>query len=328
MIKSVFTSTLSILCSSVSLFAQVSKTSIVEHFTNTSCSICAANNPSILSNLSANPLVLNIRFHPSSPYSNDFFNQQNKTENDDRTKFYGIYGSTPKVVLNGTSIAYNTLNTALPPLATATSNFKISVQQVKVNADSFNVITIIKKVAADTSKNAFLFVGAIEDTVFQTTNNGETKHLNVFRKSLTKINGNAISLPSAVGDSIVISHFYKANSSWQVRKMHSIGILQYANKTVINSAKSVNTALNLSSIFEIHNTEKAVLAFPNPTNGIITIKENMKSLEVYDYQGKLLKEFKNLTANQAIDISRLNKGIYILINKEMNEQRIQKIDLQ
>jgi hypothetical protein len=48
---------------------QVAKKIIVEHFTNTKCSICASRNPGFHTNLSANPTVQSISIHPSSPYS-------------------------------------------------------------------------------------------------------------------------------------------------------------------------------------------------------------------------------------------------------------------
>ena len=83
-------------------FAQVLQTVVVEHFTNTRCGICASRNPGLFNNLAANPKILHIAVHPSSPYSTCLLNQHNKVENDARTNFYGIYGGTPRIVINGT----------------------------------------------------------------------------------------------------------------------------------------------------------------------------------------------------------------------------------
>jgi len=81
--------------------AQISQKVIAEHFTNTKCSVCASRNPGLIQNFVSNPDVLHISIHPSSPYATCIFNQHNKTENDDRTKYYGLYGSTPRLAING-----------------------------------------------------------------------------------------------------------------------------------------------------------------------------------------------------------------------------------
>src|SRR5260221_7207968 len=78
--------------------AQVAKKIIVEHFTNTDCSICAALDPGFYANLNAHPGVLHLSIHPSAPYPNGLLYKQNATANDARTNYYGVYGSTPRLV--------------------------------------------------------------------------------------------------------------------------------------------------------------------------------------------------------------------------------------
>lgn len=308
--------------------AQVAKTSIVEHFTNTSCSICASNNPSIHSTLQANPSVLHISFHPSAPYITDVFSQSNKIENDARTNFYAVYGGTPRTVLNGVSIAYNTLGTALPPLATEMSNFQVTVKQIRIGSDSFEVETTLKKVAADTSKTALLFLGAIEDTVFQTTNNGEKFHYNVFRKALSNINGLSITLPITVGDSLVFKQGFKANSSWQLNRIHTLAILQHLNKTVITSSKSANKVDIVNGFAELDKTRISRIVSPNPSTGILFANEASQTLTIYDSYGKAVLEFTHVKPLQPLDVSSLSKGIYMFISKDLNLLQTQKVVLQ
>src|SRR5690606_21633741 len=101
-----------------------------------------------------------------------------------------------------------------------------------------NTEVVIKKIAEDDITDALLFVGAVEDTIYQTTNNGETIHYDVFRKTLTAIGGNTISMPIMVGDSVVFNLEYEPGINWQRDQLRSIGILQEINKNVINSARS------------------------------------------------------------------------------------------
>lgn len=317
-----------ILFQNVQIFAQVAKISIVEHFTNTSCSVCANNNPSIYSSLNANPNILHISFHPSSPYITDIFSQSNKVENDARTTFYNIFGSTPKTILNGLYIPYNTLNSALPTLSTETSNFKLSIKQIKKGTDSLTVESTIIKVANDTSNTALLFLGVIEDTIFQTTSNGEQKHYNVFRKSLTNINGLTLNLPQQVGDSIVIKNYYKVNSTWQINRLNTIGILQHLNQKVINSSKSKNSINIPSSIIEYGISNNEQLFYPNPANKTLNVNKFIKNLYIYDSNGKIVLELTNIIPNQIIDVSNLNKGTYIFVIKDENLFQTQKIVIQ
>jgi hypothetical protein len=300
--------------------AQITKTSIAEHFTNTSCGSCAFSNPSILSNLAANPAVLHLTFHPSSPYSNDFFNTQNKNENDDRTNHYNIFGSTPKVVLNGTNVAVSSLNTALAATATQLSNYAITISQTAVGTDSFTVNASIKKVATDTNTTAKFFIGVVEDTVVKTTNNGETHHYNVFRKSVTNTLGNSISLPTAIGDSIIINLGYKVGSTWQYDRVQSIAILQNNNKQVINAAKSTTTTVVSIPTSLTSNTKNnnGILFYPNPSNNYIVIQQAQNQVYILNNKGQIVHKQNNIAANTNISVKHLANGVYFITNNLNN----------
>jgi hypothetical protein len=296
-----------------SVEAQVARKSIVEHFTNTSCGVCVGVNPTIYSAVAANPHVLHISFHPSSPYTSDIFSLQNKTENDGRTNHYGIFGSTPRVVLNGVSVASNTLSSALTPLASAMSNFEISVSQEKHHTDSFYTTVVIKKVAADTTTNATIFAGVVEDTVNQTGNNGQASHYNVFRKSLSATNGQAIALPANVGDSIVTQFNYKAAAAWQIERLNTFVILSRNNKQVIQAAKSVNSNAPVVIPNALANTTiTQTLVYPNPSNGIFYTAMAAKKLSIVNTNGVVVRTYYNITENTRLDLSTLAKGNYFI----------------
>jgi hypothetical protein len=44
---------------------------------------------------------MHMAVHPSRPYASCVLSQHNPTENDDRAKYYGIFGGTPRVVVQG-----------------------------------------------------------------------------------------------------------------------------------------------------------------------------------------------------------------------------------
>jgi hypothetical protein len=312
------------LCLPLAINAQVAQTSIVEHFTNTSCGVCAGTNPGIYTNLNANPNVLHISFHPSSPYTSDVFSLQNKAENDARTMYYSIFGSTPRTVLNGVAIPASTLGTALPATSILNSNYSLKATQVKVGSTGFDVTVVVTKKAADTNTSAILFAGVAQDTVAQATNNGEQQHFNVFRKALTMATGNAVTLPVNVGDSIILNYSYTADATWPLEKLSTIAILQRQNKIHITAAKSTNVVAQPNSIINTIEVAKVISA-PNPSNGIITILHNCTNIVVLNLKGEVVYSSKNVASNSTINISKMPKGKYFikaLINSKWHTQQI------
>lgn len=297
--------------------AQIARTSVVEHFTNTSCSVCANSNNGFYHIITNYPGTLHISFHPSSPYRDDFFNQQNQAENDARTHFYGVFGSTPRLVVNGSAISHSALNSTLSDAANATTNFDIQVTQEQVSGNHFNVNVIIKKIATDNLSAALLFAGVSEDTIYQTTKNGENTHYNVFRKALSTVTGTNIALPENIGDSIVYHFNYTAPSNWNTNHLHTIAMLQRSDKSIINAAKSINTNNNTTGISAIEN--KTYSVYPNPvTSGSFYITIGGDELQIYSLSGQLIKTIDHVLPYQRIDAGSLNRGIYFIRLKQNN----------
>jgi hypothetical protein len=291
---------------------QIVRTSIVEHFTNSNCGVCANTNPSIYTTLNNNPNVLHITFHPSSPYANCVFSAQNPIENDARTNYYGIYGSTPRVVANGAVINTTSLASNLSAAASAKTSFKLNATQKFYN-DSVEVIVVIKKIELDSNTSALLFVGAKQDSIMQTSGNGESLHQDVFRKALTQPIGNSINLPLAVNDSLILKYNYKVNASWNAFNMQSIAILQQTNKSLLNAAQSINLNTPPTPIpAAISNIEKSSNIFPNPANQFIQIDKwaSYRMLRIYNAVGQIVLATEKL--NSKISVENLPSGFYNL----------------
>ena len=291
-------------------YAQISKTNIVEHFTNSNCSVCASQNPGIYSTLGSNPNVLHITFHPSSPYASCVFSMANAMENDARTNFYNIYGGTPRLIVNGNLTTTANLSSTLTGLNTSMTNYQVYTTQQFLTPDSVQVKVVVKKIAADTLTQALLFAGAKQDTVSQTTGNGESIHQDVFRKGLTAMNGNTISLPSNVNDSILFTFGYMLAPTWIASRMQTIVILQNLNKQVINSAESTNiisipTNLQETSIEEIK-------VYPNPSHEFVTIQSRIQfsSFEIVSMRGDIVTS--GALINNRIDLTHVASGNYYL----------------
>ncbi len=181
--------------------AQVPLQSVVEHFTNTKCGICTNRNPGFYSNLNSTSGVLHLSIHPSAPYATCALSQQNTVDNNAHTNYYGVYGSTPRLVINGdvisTSANYSASSLFTPYLG-LTSSFSLKSSQTLVGTDSVRSTIVIKKAAASTTTTASLFIDLAEDTVFFNGGNGEVTHYNVLRKSPSTASGITVTLQSMI----------------------------------------------------------------------------------------------------------------------------------
>lgn len=293
------------------IHAQVPKTSIVEHFTNSNCSICASNNPTIYSVLNNHPSVLHITFHPSSPYPSCVFSIQNPAANDARTNFYGVYGGTPKLIVNGGLVSTANLNTSLTSISSDMSNYAINTTQEFLLSDSVLIKLVIKKVGADTLSTARLSVFAKQDSIFQLTGNGESLHHDVFRKSISSITGDSINLPLNVNDSIVLTYSFKIENSWVASRVQTIAILQESNSpNVINADESYNiisTPLNVVSHMNIQNQ-----VYPNPVNNQLNLTQSStwNSFKIYTMSGREI--ISGHLFHPTINTTSLANGVYLI----------------
>jgi hypothetical protein len=301
-----------LLLASVFVSAQTARKSVVEHFTNSNCSVCANNNPTFFSVLKNYPNVFHISFYPSSPYSACYFSKQNPQDNDARTKFYNLYGSTPRFTLNGESVNLSGINSRFLALESAVSNFSISTKQSLGINDSILVRVVITKLANDTLSQALLFSAAKEDTVFYNSPNSETLHHNVFRKNHTDINGNLIGLPALVNDSVVFQFAYKPLNNWDTKRLQTLSYFQnQSNKAVINASESNSLVAGTTSIAAPGKI--AVQVYPNPASAYVHIQseQNFQRYTVFSSSGKMLVS-DNLE-NNSFSVKDLPNGLYFLV---------------
>lgn len=311
--KKIIVSLLS-LSSTIFSIAQVPLNSVVESFTNTQCSICASRNPGFHSNVVAHPSITLLTINPSSPYAGCILSKQNKVDNDDRTSWYGIYGSTPRLTINGNVIAASA-NYSDPALFSAyiglTTPFSMRVEQSNYGKDSIKAKVIIKKVVATTS-DVRLFIGLVEDTIFVNGGNGELRHYNVLRKSLTGATPLFISMAMPLGDSVIVERTGTAASFWDINRMFAMAILhENSTNKIVQSAKT--SPMKTASISNVAKTLDFNFS-PNPATH--TLKINTPSQEKISYQlynmlGLSLVQ-NSFTNSTTINVANWPNGFYIL----------------
>lgn len=303
-------------------FCQVPKKVIVEHFTNTKCSICATRNPGFYNNYTAQTGVIHLAIHPSSPYSACVFSQHNPLENDARTNYYGVYGGTPRLVIQGVVISSGSnysSSSLFTPFLGQTSPASIKIEQSKYGNDSIRSRIVIKTEASHSLPVLSLFVALAEDTINYTGSNGESVHYDVFRKSLTGASGISITLPSTIGDSLVYTLSSPANTTWNFSRIFTLAILQESTtKAVVQtqniSANAATTSIGISTIKPYKSSFTVLIA----ENNIVVKQEKFTEnnvISLYDLTGRILLQKALASSSENIPISELASGIYLYVIK-------------
>ncbi|MCB2207611.1 MAG: T9SS type A sorting domain-containing protein [Bacteroidetes bacterium] len=306
---------LTILFAATQLWAQVNQTVIIEHFTNSRCSVCAARNPAFYSLINDYPEVLHIAYHPSSPYSTCIFSQHNPAENDARTNYYGIYGGTPRVVVQGKVVApQNPLLMAsqIEEKLGQAAHFSVLVEQIQNNDQEAEVNVMIKKISeSEAALNLYAVIA--EKEINYNAPNGETMQHDVFRKVLFDI---PVTLTN-VGDSVVMNGSYSIDNEWVANQMFVAVMLQdESSKAVLQSAAS-ELLSNPQSISDQQITVRNDLFIPNPAIHFIRLNNEFEKqivhVEIYDLRGQILLAESDV---EKIDISSLNTGLYVIIARD------------
>ncbi|MCB9255857.1 MAG: T9SS type A sorting domain-containing protein [Chitinophagales bacterium] len=307
---------------------EVPKNILVEHFTNSLCSICANKNPGFYNTIEPYDKVIHIAYHPSSPYAACVFSQHNPTENDDRTNYYNLYGGTPRLVVNGEVLAASS-NLISNPILDAQNNlssaFEIQIEQFQYSSDSmYSEITISKK-AASSENLAELYVLLSEKEIAYSSPNGEDIHHDVFRKFL--LQDEQFNLPS-VGNETSILVGSKIDQDWQAKELTTTVFLQNSSSKEIIQAEQ-SDKLNFTTSIALNKLiDKAI--YPNPTKDFLYVNNDkllLQKIEIYSIIGTLVHE-ENLEdrLRAKIDAQEFGEGNYILRiyakNKEVYAKKI------
>jgi hypothetical protein len=297
--------------------AQVPQKVVVEHFTNTLCSVCASRNPGFYTNLNKQMGVLHISIHPSAPYASCMLNQHNKVENDARTSYYGIYGSTPRFVIQGSVVPSNAninAQSLFDPYLNQTSPLAVSIQILNESSTSVKVEVVVKTVAAHSLGQLVLNASAVEEVLNFAAPNGEQKQYDVFRKNFWGAGGEVFSAPTSIGDSLVFLGSIPKSVSWTLNQIYALAMIQEAaNKQIVQAERSaLLTETTTTGIQNIH-TLKAFV-YPNPAQHTVHIKlsENRPTdIAIFNIAGAAVLHTQTLTST-SLNLEDLPKGLYFI----------------
>jgi len=214
---------------------------LYEHFTNTGCGPCAAQNPIFKQFYDANTdRAHHIAFHPWWPSSADPMYQFNVDDNTKITQYYGVSG-VPDMYANGARIGSPVNASASQLDAAGASPIKIIVQQSMAN-DSIDItVTVLESDAVGTG-NYVLRVAVVEELIqFSGAPNGETEFPNVFRTFLD------YNLPIIFdGNNQTFNYKIAVDPAWKADQIYTLAyVVNSTNKKVLNSGSSLDGAIDL-----------------------------------------------------------------------------------
>lgn len=299
------------------LYAQpVPKYLLLEHFTNSRCSVCASKNPGFYNTI-ANYAdeVHHIAYHPPVPYNNCVFYLHNPDENEARADAYGILG-TPTVYLNGNLIPIAAqLITAgqLEAQIGQTSPLEIRVTE---SGDAERTVTVRVRTAAEESLPGALrlYAAVVEKVIGYESPNGEEAHYDVFRRMLPDIDG-APFFPAAPGNEVEVSYTFSIDAAWQSNEIYVVAFVQSETTgEVINSGTRFDQSTAIAALPQ----DSAVLPiYPNPSHGecyadLSGFGDGMKAICIRDLSGQILFTVQTDAARFRIQTQAFPGGLYFV----------------
>jgi hypothetical protein len=315
--KKIFSFLLSmVLASLLSAQGTAKKYLLIEHFTNSNCSVCASRNPAFYSLIGQAQYasdVHHISVHPMFPYPSCVFYQANTLENAAWTGLYPVQG-TPAIVLNGALQGpSNPILTAAKLQTFLGQTSPLSLQVTEAGPNNARTVNIkAKAVGQIPSGNYKIFVAIAEKTVNQQTPNGESVHRDVFRKMLTAVAGDAFTAPGP-GETVEFNYNFGIPNNWKADEVYVLAFVKEIDtKQVLNSGTRFNPVLSSTAEAVV----KSIQISPNPCTDVARVAladDVAESVEVLNSNGqRVFTSFESQGEKLSIKIAPLPAGVYFL----------------
>ena len=316
---------------------------LLEHFTNTLCSLCPSRNAALNEVLEANPNIIHhISYHPSVPYNQCILYNSNIPGNTSRQNLYGVQ-FTPQAFLFGAKVFQG--STLLPESALNAAlgqrgALGISVEEVQISQMG-GVTVHVRTFDTIPEGDVRIFVAIVEKTIDYQAPNGETVHHDVFRTMLPNDEGEVFK-PAAPGESITLSYAYTPDNAWASEELYAIVFIQEMNsKEVINSGTRFDLRAQLSSVPANPNGSATVIATGgqppytykwNDPSGQTTatatgLAAGNYQVSVMDAKGLIVEDTVNVAGTVGIADAWIQNKVKIFPNPSSEKVRIITEDL-
>ena len=223
--------------------AQARRIPMFEHFTQASCTPCAAQNPAFTTLKNANVGNLNhVAIHTSWPGTDPMYTA-NMPESAAMVGLYGISG-VPNVVLNGTNIGGPaSVSQAMINDAATSSPVEVIVTKTNLSGSSKMINVAVRNFDVLPPGNYIVRTMLVEKLKTYATapgSNGEKIFPNVFRATIGGTAGRAYA-PSMANTVVNYTDSIALNAAWVDSQMYVIAYVQnVATKEILNSGSNLD----------------------------------------------------------------------------------------
>lgn len=296
---------------------------LYEKFSSATCGPCASFNGSYF-----NPFLSNhpndfslISYQVNWPGTGDpYYTAETGT----RVSYYGVTGAPTLYVdsKDGTNFNATALESDLTNALTKPAYFSINATKSLVGND----MTVEVNTMPYLTGNFKVYVAVVEKlTTGNVASNGETEFHNVFMKMM----------PDASGTSVNFTHDVLNTTNLQttltglfIEDMADLEVIVFVQDPVtkaIMQSKIATLALSANSF----DSASKFKVYPNPSNGIVKIKtESPVDVVVMDISGKTVYTMNQVTSESQLNLSSLQKGIYMAKIISEGSEETQKIILK
>lgn len=295
------------------------KKPLLEKFTSSTCGPCASFNGGVFTpyyTTNSNNVNL-INYQVNWPGAGDpYFTAETNV----RRLYYQVSGA-PTLFINSKTSASGTTAQLQTEVNTEAANlgfFEVSATK--------NLVGTTMNVNVSTTPYLFgqyrLFVAVVEKTTTgNVATNGETSFKNVMMKMLPDASGTILNCTANTPISTTLSVDLAGTFIEEYSDLDVIVFIQdYTTKEIMNSSKASQQLSSAS--FDI----AKIKVFPNPSTGVFTIDTVLPTdIKILDITGKEVFKASNITNQTSLNLTNLQKGVYLLKMNNENGEQTEKI---
>lgn len=296
---------------------------LYEKFSSATCGPCASFNGNFFSpflSTHENEFSL-ISYEVNWPGTGDpYYTAETGT----RVSYYGVTGAPTLYVdaKDGTNFDSAGLESDLTNALANPAYFAIDASKSLVGNDMSVQVTTMPYLTG----NYKLYVAVVEKlTTGNVASNGETEFHNVFMKMMSSASGDSVSFTHDVQS---VNNFQTTLTGLFIEDMSDLEVIVFiqnpATKAIMQS-KVATDALSNNSFASASKFK----VYPNPSTGIVKIKtESPVDVVVMDITGKTVYTMNQVTSDSQLNLSSLQKGIYMAKIMSEGTEETQKIILK
>ena len=224
--------------------AQNERILLLESFTNTGCTPCAAHNPAMDALISNNSdKIAAIKYHVNWPSAQDPMYLHNTADNGSRTSYYNVTG-VPQVVIDGNHFSGNPNQVTqgiIDQLHAIESPMEMRLTYDVNETDNTITVYVMGRASIDIENELKLHVGVIEREIHFSSApgpNGERDFYSVMKKLLPNASGQSLGTLKA-NDYFVYTYTWELANIYNMDQLDAIAWVQSSStKEVLQACKS------------------------------------------------------------------------------------------